>query len=451
MVEWTFATMLGAYLLSLLVIGWFSRSRSDPEDFFIASRSLSHRSIAYTLGATVVGGSAVIVTGSLVFTYGLSGLWYDIGGIIGLVFLGLFVAPRIRKTRAHSLPDLVGMKYGAHSKTVATLLLILVEVGWIAILLQATRFVLTCALGVSSNVALFISAFVFIAYTVVGGQRAVVRTDKLQMILAVAALGAVLLGLLYEGGEVPDTALDFPITTGFSPSLAVSAFIIMFLSHAVGPDIYSKVFSSRSSKASRYGVLGGALFKLLSTLLVASIALLGISIYGDSISGGSLIPTAARETLPPIVFSFAMIGMVSVMLSSADSCLISGATFLSWDLMKGRWEKLSRTFSVVILGAFSLILAFSSDSIIDTLTLSYTLFSAGMVPAVFLSPWKDRIGLSSKGAIGSFVIGGGSVAILYILARFGYWIGSLLYLPMTLSFASLLAISWVLPKDAGQP
>ncbi|MBN1539851.1 MAG: hypothetical protein JW939_06875 [Candidatus Thermoplasmatota archaeon] len=119
--------------------------------------------------------------------------------------------------------------------------------------------------------------------------------------------------------------------------------------------------------------------------------------------------------------------------------------------MGGRWKKTSRTFSVVILGSLSFVLALCSASILETLTLSYTLFSAGMVPAVFLSPWKERIGLTSKGAIGSFMIGGGGVAILYISTRFGYWTGSLLYIPLTLSSASLLALSWILPDNAGLP
>jgi len=444
--EWIFAILLGVYLVILLIIGLRSRSGSDPEDFFIASRSLSHRSVAYSIGATVVGGSAVIVTGSLVFAYGLSGLWYDIGGVIGLLFLGLFVAPKLRRTRAHSLPDLVGMKYGDRSKVAASLLLILVEIGWVALLLQATKFVMTIALGISSDIALILSASVFIGYTVIGGQKAVVRTDKLQMILAVGALGAILVGMLFQGGKVPDSALDFPITDGFTPSLAISAFIIMFLSHVVGPDIYSKVFSSRSVRASRYGVIGGALFKLLSSLLVASIALIGIFLYGSSISGGSLIPTAAMDTLPPLIFSIAMVGIVSVMLSSADSCLISGATFLSWDLLKGIKTKYSRIFGVVGLGVMAYLLAFYSAGILETLTLSYTLFSAGMVPSVFLIPWKEKLRLTSNGAISSFIIGGGGVVILYSLSKFDLWTGSLLYIPLGLSFISLLLFSWILPK-----
>jgi SSS family solute:Na+ symporter len=259
------------------------------------------------------------------------------------------------------------------------------------------------------------------------------------------------MGLLLQGGRIPNSALDFPVTAGFSPSLALSAFIIMFLSHVVGPDIYSKVFSSRSIEDSRKGVIGGALFKLLSSLLVASIALVGISIYGASVSGGSLIPTAARDTLPPLVFSIAMVGMVSVMLSSADSCLISGATFLSWDLMGGKGVKFARILGIAGLGALAYFVAFYSSGILDTLTLSYTLFSAGIVPAVFLIPWKEKMRLTSNGAIGSLVVGGGGVVLLYVLSKFGYWTGSLLYIPLTLSFLSLPLLSWFLPKGSMDP
>ncbi|MGA1848515.1 MAG: sodium:solute symporter family protein, partial [Thermoplasmatota archaeon] len=401
MVDWSFPVLFAIYLIFLLVVGWRSRSSKDPEDFFLASRSLSHRSVAFSLGATVVGGSAVIVTGSLVYTHGLAGLWYDIGGIMGLLILGLFIAPRIRGMKARSLPDLLGMSFGRSAKVGASLLLVLVEIGWVALLMQATRFILAEALGLSPSFALLMAALVFILYTLIGGHRAVVRTDKIQMVVAIAAMGSILAGLLLKGAQFQTSKMQFPTSDHFTPSLVISAFLVMLLSHVVGPDIYSKVFSSRSTKDARRGVLGGAFLKILSSLLVGSIALLAASIYGGTISGGEVFPTAAAGTLPPLLFSVAMLGLVSVMLSSADSCLISGATFLSWDLLGDRTSVLARSLAVTMIGSISYLVAFHSSGLLETLTLSYTLFSAGMVPAVFLSIWKKKLGLRTIGALAS--------------------------------------------------
>ncbi|MDG6224766.1 MAG: sodium:solute symporter family protein [Candidatus Thermoplasmatota archaeon] len=441
MADPVFAILLISYLLVLLFIGYRSRTKSGDAHFFIADRKLDRRSVAFTLGATVVGGSAVIVTGSLVFEHGTSGLWYDIGGILGLIFLGIFVAPRIRRTRAHSLPDLIGIHYGETGKVASSLVLVLVEIGWIALLLQASRYVLSEAAGISPEIALPLAAAVFIAYTIMGGQRAVVMTDKVQIVLSILALILIFFGMASRGGGIDPSSLSFPVSKGIGPTLAISAFLIMFLSHAVGPDIYSKVFSSRSGTEARWGVIGGGLLKLFASVLVASIALLGISMYGDSISGGALIPTAAKDVLPGALFYVAMIGLLSVMLSSADSCLLSGATFISWDLLKAKDGRWTRSISIAVLGIVSYIVAFHSPGILETLTLTYTFFSASMVPSVIAIPWKDRLGIDRKGAISSFIVGGGGVLLLYILTTMEIWSGSLLFLPLTLSFLILFAVS----------
>jgi hypothetical protein len=91
------------------------------------------------------------------------------------------------------------------------------------------------------------------------------------------------------------------------------------------------------------------------------------------------------------------------------------------------------------------LVAFHSSGLLETLTLSYTLFSAGMVPAVFLSIWKKQMGLRTSGALASFIIGGLSVLFLYFLTKIDLWSGSLLYIPLLLSFISLPLVSWSIP------
>jgi SSS family solute:Na+ symporter len=215
----------------------------------------------------------------------------------------------------------------------------------------------------------------------------------------------------------------------------------MFLSNLVGPDIYSKLFSARNPKEAGRGAIAGGLIRLAVSLTVASIALLGASLYGDEVSGGTLLPHLTYDFFPPLVASIVMIGLLSIMLSSADSCLISASTFLSWDLLgiRDRWI---RPVSILSIGSLSFILAVYSPGIISTLTLTYTVFSAGMVPAVLLSVWKQRICLNRWGAVTSFACGGIAVLILYILQNNGQWDGSLLFVPMTISTASLLVVSW---------
>lgn len=442
MLEVLFIVAFITYLSVMVLLGYMNRSGRSLSNFFLASRSLGSNSVGLSLGATVIGGSAVIVTCSLVFNYGLVGLWYDIGAITGLMILGLWLGPKVRATGAHSLPDLIGKAYGNSGKVSSSILLVAVEIGWIALLLQASGFVISEATGLGMEFTMLIATMVFIAYTALGGQMAVVKTDKVQIGFIVLSLFAILFALISSGATMPGSGIRFPVTGDFGPSMVISAFLVMFLSNLVGPDIYSKLFSAKDpGNAGKGSIIAGSL-RLIVSLTVGTIALLGVSYYGDQVSGATLLPYAAKDLLPPFVSVIVIIGLLSIMISSADSCLLSGATFISWDLVNSRkvWV---RTMAIFGLGTGAFILAFYSPGIIETLTLTYTVFSAGMVPAVILLFFKDRLRLNKWGAISSFLVGGLSVIVLFILQNHGMWEMSLLFGPLILSTATILLVSQI--------
>ena len=91
--------ILLAYLSALIAIGLYSsRKIKSSKGFFLADRSLGWFAITATITATTVGGSATIVAGGRIYASGLPALWYDIGGALGLIVLGLFLARKVRKT-----------------------------------------------------------------------------------------------------------------------------------------------------------------------------------------------------------------------------------------------------------------------------------------------------------------------------------------------------------------
>ena len=443
MLEWGFLALMLLYFGLLIAVAIFSKGTGSKTDFFLASRKLTGRSVGASLGATTVGGSAVLATAAATYTFGLPGIWYDLAGGIGLIILGLLIAPKIRKMAAHSLPDLIGISYGGEGKFASAIMLVLTEIGWIALLIQASGFVISTSLTVSLELATGIAASVFIVYTAIGGQKAVVKTDVIQMVFILLMFVVLSLSLFIKGGRLSTDSIEFPISDGFGLSTLLAVFSIMFLSHVVGPDIYSKVFSARSPRDARIGSVLAGFIKILVGLLIGTIVLMSISIFGGDLRAGELIPYAAENSLPPVLFYLITLGLLSVMMSSADSCLLSGSTFLSWDLMGGKCGKISRILSVVLLGSISYLVASVSPGILSTLTLTYTFFSASMIPAVAFSPWRRKLGINRVGAIFSFVTGGLAVCILYVLSLFDHFGGELLFIPLTISTTTLFMVSWM--------
>jgi Na+/proline symporter len=89
---------LAVYLASVLAIGvaWRRRAGRDEASFYLADRSLDTFWGFTGLASLTTGGSTTVALAALVYTHGITGLWLDLAGALGLAALGLFLAARPR-------------------------------------------------------------------------------------------------------------------------------------------------------------------------------------------------------------------------------------------------------------------------------------------------------------------------------------------------------------------
>ena len=90
-----------------------------------------------------------LIGAAFVYVHGLSGLWLDFSGALGLFALALLLARRVRREGAMTLPEIVGRYYGGSARVAAGLLVLVSEIVWFALLVEATQVVLTAAFGLS--------------------------------------------------------------------------------------------------------------------------------------------------------------------------------------------------------------------------------------------------------------------------------------------------------------
>ena len=211
-------------------------------------------------------------------THGLSGLWLDLAGAAGLLALGLFLAGRVRREGAVTLPEIVGRYYGATARRVAGALVLVSEIVWFALLIEATQVVLSAALGLEPVAAIVGSTAVFVLYTALGGQFAVVRTDAVQYGLMVLGIPGVAFALRARAfGRLSRICLPrrspFRPRRRSAPVDVLSLLVLIGLPHLVGSDVYAKLLSCRDERTARRAALGAALSKVLFGCAVAAIAL----------------------------------------------------------------------------------------------------------------------------------------------------------------------------------
>ncbi|MCK5554291.1 MAG: sodium:solute symporter family protein, partial [Deltaproteobacteria bacterium] len=139
-------------------------------------------------------------------------------------------------------------------------------------------------------------------------------------------------------------------------------------------------------------------------------------------------------------------GLLSAVMSSADTCLLTTSTIISADIIKpymrrGMKDKhllfISRVL-IVVIGLASLGIALKMKGVIKALLLGYTIYSSGLVLPVICGFHGKRLRLNPAGAMAA-VIGGGGVALFGRLMGYSHF-G---LMGMGLSGILLFGVSWI--------
>jgi SSS family solute:Na+ symporter len=407
------------YLGGVLAIGfaWRRRAGRSEESYFVADRSLNTFWGFLGLASLTTGGSTTIVLASLVSAHGIAGLWLDLAGAIGLLALGLFLARRIRREAAVTLPEIIGRYYGPQARIAGASLVLVSEIVWFALLIEATQAVLTPAFGLSPVPAIVASTAVFVLYTSLGGQFAVARTDLLQYGLMVLAIpGVALVFALAYGGlaGLPSEALSFPTSPTFRFPDIAAMLVLVGLPHLVGSDVYSKLLSCRDEETARRSALLASVSKIVFGLSVAAVALAArLALPG---AGAETLPRAVLAFVPPPLASLVLVALVATMQTSADIVLLSAAAVTARDILPSLLHRPVPVAAArglpVIYGALGLAVALALDrDVLETLKLGYSIFAAGLILPVLAALLGGPFSPPARGAIAA-MFAGGAVAVL---------------------------------------
>ncbi|HUU39761.1 MAG TPA: sodium:solute symporter family protein, partial [Desulfatiglandales bacterium] len=299
---------------------------------------------------------------------------------------------------------------------------------WLGIIagqIVAAGKILETIIDAPSTLLMAITAFVFILYTILGGQYSVVRTDTIQsFIIIVAILVSVPLCLGKIGGVVAMKQIlgyeyfSFPINQYFTwKSLVVYIFLIGS-TYLVGPDIYSRLFCARDEETAKRATMTVALI-LIPFAFAITIIGMSARVLFPQINPEASFPYMISHILPTGLSGLVIASLLAAMMSSADTCLLTTSTILSMDVVKpifkpnlkeDRLLLLSR-FLIAFIGILSLFLALKLKGVISSLILGYTVYTSGLIFPILLGFYRHRLKLNKTGAISAMIIGGGLALI----------------------------------------
>jgi Na+/proline symporter len=388
-----------AFLGLQLGIGMYLSKRIASEaDYLIGGRSLGYTLATFSLFATWFGAETVIGSSTTIYGEGFSLASPEPFGYgLCLVLMGALLARPLWNRGLTTLADLYRQRFGTGVERLAAVLLIPSSVLWAGAQIRAFGQVLATASLLTPETGITVAALFVVAYTMYGGLLADAVTDVLQGIILTIGLVVTLWAVVARVGG-PAEAVHLLATTdrvNLTPAaagpiwLAVEAWAIPVIGSLTATEIVSRVIAARTATvAQRSSLAAGAMYMLVGSIPVV-IALLASALVTDLSHPEQLLPTIARDSLPPVLFAVFAGGLIAAILSTVDSTLLVASGLLSHNLIvpltKVQDEALKVRIAragVVGFGLLAWLLALNSDGVFALVEQASALGSTGVVVTV---------------------------------------------------------------------
>jgi len=187
--------------------------QGDPENFFIAGKSLPLWIVAFTLGAQSIDSNAILgnVTNSYRFHF-FDGVVLPIGLGSSLIMNGLFLAPHLnREENVLTLPDVLAKRYGKIPEVMISICTIISFMMLLAGNLVGMGTVLGYVYDMSTASGIWMACGIVWAYTITGGLFSVAYTDVAQGIMGWSGCAILAYYMIAaEDVKFPPPSIGFP-------------------------------------------------------------------------------------------------------------------------------------------------------------------------------------------------------------------------------------------------
>ncbi len=290
------------------------------------------------------------------------------------------------------------------------------------------------ALQGHESLALLIFAAIIIAYTFLGGFKAVCWTDFFQGLMMLVALLAVPLVILFfkrdfdpsKFGEVYTYIENgAAVECAFNPNPFAASWqdIITGLGWGLGyfgmPHIIVRFMSAKNSKVLKKSAVIGIIWVILTLGAAIAIAYLGRTIVGEELcSAGNqklIFISLVRRYFPAFLGGILLAAIVAAAMSTADSQLLVASSSFTSDMYKPIFRKNASDKEVIWVGRIAvLIIAVvayfiasskgkGAQSIMNMVENAWGGFGSAFGPVIILSLFWKRF--TYKGAVAGVAVG----------------------------------------------
>lgn len=174
-----YAVVLG-YLAASLGLGIALRKQSSREEFFSASRSMGRITVGLSVMATLFSANSFVMYPSTAYGNSLR-IWMALVAfwLMGPIVVWVFI-PVYARLNCGTAYEYLERRFHYSVRCLASVLFILLRISWMAAATFAASVAIAGISGINQYVVILGLGVVAIAYTMLGGLRAVMWTDVLQ-------------------------------------------------------------------------------------------------------------------------------------------------------------------------------------------------------------------------------------------------------------------------------
>ena len=359
--------ILAGYFVLIIVIGALaSRGTGDEKGFFLGGRKMPAWAVAMSFAATTLSAATFIGYPQASFKEGgdLTLLIHEFSKLFAALLVALLFLPVLYRGGSATVYGYLGRRISPGAATAASTMFLLGRLlaSGSRLFIAGTAFSLILYNNIDSKnliTAIILFGVVGTLYTTLGGIKAVIWTDTLQLIIVVGAVVVSIVLLLQaiplSVGEIAQEIQLKQKHVVFNPSLDLSKpntllaalALTVFYAAAFGADqdMAQRLLTCKSLKQSIGSLFGAILISVPITVLFMVVGLLlyifysGPDLMGDAAPAYTIddarevYPQYLLNELPMGVRGLAMAGLFAAAMSSLDSVINAMASSVSSDIL----------------------------------------------------------------------------------------------------------------------
>jgi SSS family transporter len=341
------------YFVFTLGLGlWVARSQKSATDYFLGARDLPAWAILLSIVATETSALTVISVPGIGARGDLTFLQLTFGYLVGRIGVAIWLLPGYFRGEQETAYARLESRFGVGTRRLTSTVFLVTRFLGDAVRVFASAIPLALVAGWSIPTSIVVMGVVTMIYTWIGGFKAVVWTDVLQLSVYLAGgIGALFIAWSLSGGAGPafdlareagklkviEPAVDFTRTYTLLGGLLGGA-LLSAASHGTDHLIVQRLLATRSLRDARIALVGSGVVVILqfTLFLLVGSAIWAAGQAAEGTPGDQLFPAFIVNHLPTGLAGLVVAGILAAAMgthSSAINSLASSAThdlYASW-------------------------------------------------------------------------------------------------------------------------